>query len=150
MSRQRDDEGRYEREVRDGDLLFFFDSGQRDFYAAGEIAEEFDLDRSQAHRRLAQLAREGELERVQVGTRNVVWWRPRGVVALIEEDSGYSIVDTETGVASQGETRAEALRMLAEAIELHEGDSDVGPDEVYAELDVDPGEIVDDATPPWE
>lgn len=150
MPRQRDDEGRYEQNVRDGDLLFFFDAGQRDFYAAGEIAEEFGLDRSQAHRRLAQLAREGELERVQVGNRNIVWWRPRGVVALIEEGSGFSIVDTETGVASQGETRAEALRMLAEAIEVQEGGSEVDPEEVYAELDVDPDQIPDDPTPPWK
>jgi predicted RNase H-like HicB family nuclease len=35
----------------------------------------------------------------------------------VDEGDGYSVIDTQTGVASQGETRREALRMLAEAIE---------------------------------
>lgn len=150
MTEQRDAGGRYVRSVDDRDLLYFFDAGQRDFFSAGEIAEEFDLDRSQAHRRLTQLARNGELERIEVGSRNVVWWRPRGVVSLIEEESGYSIIDSETGVASQGNTRPEALRMLAEAIELYEGDSELSPEEIYDELDVDSDPMPRDARPPWE
>lgn len=150
MSEQRDEGGRYAQTVGDGDLLFFFDSGQRGFYSAGEIADEFGIDRSQAHRRLSRLAEEGELERVEVGSRNVVWWRPRDVVVLIEEDSGYSVIDPATGIASQGETRVEALRMLAEAIELHEGDSEMSPEDIYAELDIDPEAVPEDAAPPWE
>ncbi|MDG5778255.1 type II toxin-antitoxin system HicB family antitoxin [Haloarculaceae archaeon H-GB1-1] len=40
-------------------------------------------------------------------------------IRLIEEDDGWwSAVDVETGVASQGETRAEALENLDEAVEL--------------------------------
>ena len=136
--------------VDDGDLLFFFDAGQRDFYSAGEVAEEFDLDRSQAHRRLSQLTEEGELERVSVGNRNIVWWRPRGVVSLIEEDGGYAIIDSETGVASQGKTRADALRMLAEALELYEGDSEMAPSDIFEELGIDPDAVPEDARPPWE
>lgn len=150
MSKQRDEGGRYTSTVGDEELLHFFDSGQRDFYSAQEIAEKFGFDRSQAHRRLSQLDGDGELERVEVGSRNVVWWRPRDIVVLIGEEDGYSVVDPETGVASQGETRPEALRMLAEAIEVHEGESEMTPEEIYEELDVDPDEIDTDATPPWE
>lgn len=150
MSESRDEAGRYAPSVDDGDLLFFFDSGQRDFYGAGEIADEFDLDRSQAHRRLSNLAEAGELERVEVGSRNVIWWRPRDVVVLLDEETGYSIIDQATGVASQGETRSEALRMLAEAIELHGGDSEMTSEEVYAELEIAPETIPEDADPPWE
>lgn len=150
MSKQRDDGGLYTSTVTDEELLHFFDTAQRDFYSAREIATEFDLDRSQAHRRLSRLAEEGKLERVKVGKRNVVWWRPRDVVVLIEENDGYSVVDPETGVASQGETRVEALRMLAEAIEVHAGESEMTPEEIYDELGVDPNEIEQGATPPWE
>lgn len=150
MARPRNEGGRYASTVEDGDLLHFFDSGRRDFYSAGEIAEEFDLDRTQAHRRLSNLADDGRLERVEVGNRNVVWWRPRDVVSLVAEDDGYSIIDARTGVASQGETRPEALRMLAEAIEVHEDGAEVSPEEVYDELGVDPDDIETDAAPPWE
>ena len=150
MSKQRDDGGLYTSTVSDEELLHFFDSAQRDFYSAREIATEFSFDRSQAHRRLSQLAEDGELERVKVGKRNVVWWRPRDVVVLIEENDGYSIVDPGTGVASQGETRDEALRMLAEAIEVHAGKSEITSEEIYDELGIDPAEIEQGATPPWE
>lgn len=150
MSGERDGEGRYAEMVADGKLIYFFEAGQRDFHSANEVADEFDIDRSQAHRRLSRLADEGELERVEIGSRNVVWWRPRDVVVLIEEESGYSIIDRETGVASQGETRPEALRMLAEAIEAYEGGLDVSPEEIYEELDIDPDDLPADAAPPWE
>ena len=42
-------------------------------------------------------------------------------IHLIEEDDGWwSAVDQETGVASQGETREDALANLDEAVELTE------------------------------
>ena len=44
-----------------------------------------------------------------------------GVEFIHEDDGSITARDIETGVASFGETKAEALRMLAEAIELHEG-----------------------------
>lgn len=150
MSEQRDGGGRFSETVSDEELLHFFESGQRDFYSANEVANEFGVDRSQAHRRLSALADRNELQRVEIGRRNVVWWRPRDVVIFIEEESGYSILHRETGVASQGETRPEALRMLAEAIEAYEGEPSVSPREIYEELDVDPEDIPADATPPWE
>lgn len=150
MSGERDGDGRYAEMVADEELLHYFEAGQRDFYSANEVADEFDLDRSQAHRRLSRLADRGELDRVEIGNRNVVWWRPRDIVVFIEEESGYSIVHRKTGVASQGETRPEALRMLAEAIEAYEGESSVTPEAIYQELDIDPEDVPTDATPPWE
>ncbi|AXG06337.1 type II toxin-antitoxin system HicB family antitoxin [Haloplanus rubicundus] len=43
-----------------------------------------------------------------------------GDVSLSLEDEWYVARDEETGVASQGKTRAEALANLAEALVLHE------------------------------
>jgi predicted RNase H-like HicB family nuclease len=50
-------------------------------------------------------------------------------IRLIEEDDGgWSAIDEELNVASQGETREEALEMLDEAVELtkeaHDADTD--------------------------
>lgn len=45
-------------------------------------------------------------------------------IRLVEEDDGsWSAVDEQTGVASCGETRGEALEMLDEAIALHHGEA---------------------------
>ena len=47
---------------------------------------------------------------------------PEEGVEFIHEDNGrITARDLETGVASFGETKAEALRMLAEALACHEG-----------------------------
>jgi predicted RNase H-like HicB family nuclease len=46
---------------------------------------------------------------------------PRREIRLIQEDDGWwSAIDEGTGVASQGETRSEALDNLDEAVELTE------------------------------
>lgn len=44
-----------------------------------------------------------------------------GVEFVREENGRVTARDRETGVASYGDTRAEAPRMLAETPELHEG-----------------------------
>jgi predicted RNase H-like HicB family nuclease len=41
-------------------------------------------------------------------------------VTITREDDWFVARDEETGVASQGETRAAALANLSEALELHE------------------------------
>jgi predicted RNase H-like HicB family nuclease len=120
MPARRDTGGKFAQKVEDGDLIHHFTSGTRDFYTAGEIADAFDLDDSQANRRLNKLAEDGELEKLKPGPNTVIWWRDRDTVVLDREDDcgDYAVIDTTTGVASQGETRAEALRMLADALEL--------------------------------
>ena len=44
-----------------------------------------------------------------------------GVEFIYEADGRITARGDETGVASYGDTKAEALRMLAEALELHAG-----------------------------
>jgi predicted RNase H-like HicB family nuclease len=60
-----------------------------------------------------------------------------GETVTITESDGYVVArDESTGVASQGDTKAEALSNLAEALELHER-----PDPEDAEIS--------EATAPW-
>jgi len=65
----------------------------------------------------------------------------------------WSSHDVERGVASQGETREEALEMLDEAVALHEGEIGHEPtDEELRKLGIDPEEIPDEPSetlPPW-
>ena len=66
-----------------------------------------------------------------------------GVEFIREDDGSITAKDIETGVASFGDTKAEALRMLAEAIELHEGGGDPVTDEDLEEWgleDAKPGD----------
>jgi len=64
----------------------------------------------------------------------------RQTIELVENPSGsWTARDEETGVASQGETREEALANLDEAVALHRGDIGHEPtDEELRELGVDP------------
>jgi len=67
-----------------------------------------------------------------------------GVVFIHEEDGSITAKDIETGVASFGDTKSEALRMLAEALELHEGGGEPisDPDAfLREELDIEPDEL---------
>jgi predicted RNase H-like HicB family nuclease len=69
-------------------------------------------------------------------------------IHLIEEDDGWwSAVDEETGVASQGPTRQEALENLDEAVALHEGDAGEpieDEEEFLEELGIDPDDVPDE------
>jgi len=66
-------------------------------------------------------------------------------IRLIEEDSGrWSAIDEETGVASQGESRREALDNLDEAVALHTGEAGEpieDEDAFLQELGIDPDEV---------
>ena len=61
-------------------------------------------------------------------------------IRLIEEDDGWwSAIDEETGVASQGETREQALENLDEAVALYKGDTGREPtDEELRDIGIDP------------
>jgi predicted RNase H-like HicB family nuclease len=66
-----------------------------------------------------------------------------GVEFIHEENGSITAKDIETGVASFGDTKAEALRMLAEAIELHEGGGEPITEEDLEEWeleDTEPGD----------
>lgn len=60
-----------------------------------------------------------------------------GVRFIHEDDGRVTAVDEETGVASFGDTKAEALRMLAEALELHEGGGEPVTEEDLEEWNLD-------------
>lgn len=70
--------------------------------------------------------------------------RTEGVEFIYEDDGRITARDIETGVASYGETKSEALAMLAEALHLHEGGGEpIENPETFLEeeLDVDSDEI---------
>lgn len=149
MARSRDASGTYTESVSDGDLLHHFDSSRRAFYSSREIAECFDLDRSQAHRRLNDLAEREKLEKVELGPKSIVWWRPRDTIVLLNEQHGITSIDTTTGVASQSTSRSDALRELADALDATERDGDGSPAQVYEEVGIAPGDVTNGARPPF-
>lgn len=61
-----------------------------------------------------------------------------GVTLVHEDDGRVTAVDEETGVASYGDTKAEALRMLAEALELHDGVGEPVSDDDLRAFGLDP------------
>lgn len=70
-----------------------------------------------------------------------------GVQFVHEDDGSVTAVDEETGIARGGETKAEALTLLAEALTLHEGGGEPieDPDEfLREELDIEPSDEFED------
>jgi predicted RNase H-like HicB family nuclease len=73
----------------------------------------------------------------------------RKIRLIEEEDGGWSAIDEELNVASQGETREEALEMLDEAVALHTGEAgEPVTDEDLRELGIDPDSIPDEPQEP--
>jgi predicted RNase H-like HicB family nuclease len=71
---------------------------------------------------------------------------PEQEIRLVDSGEWWVATDIETGVASQGETRAEALANLDEAVALHQHDEDgvetpADEREILRELGIDPDEI---------
>jgi response regulator of citrate/malate metabolism len=77
MPRERNSGGQFTSDVTDDNILAFFQQGERPFHTASEVADEFELDRSTAYRRLDDLHEQGRLEKTDVGARAVVWWQPQ-------------------------------------------------------------------------
>jgi len=74
----------------------------------------------------------------------------RREIRLVEEDDGrWSAIDEGTGVASQGETRSEALANLDEAVALHSGEiGEPVTDADLRDLGVDPDTVPDEPSEP--
>jgi len=70
-----------------------------------------------------------------------------GVEFIHEDDGSITARDIETGIASFGETKAEALRMLAEALTLQEGGGEPVTDEDLEEWGLDPEDEGDQELP---
>jgi predicted RNase H-like HicB family nuclease len=75
---------------------------------------------------------------------------PRRQIRLVEEADGtWSAVDEDAGVASQGQTRSEALANLDEAVALHEGDvGEAVTDADLRDLAIDPDSVPDEPREP--
>lgn len=73
--------------------------------------------------------------------------RSEGVEFIHEDDGRITARDIETSVASYGETKAEALAMLAEALELHAGGGEPVTDDDLREFGLDPGDVDDKPLP---
>ncbi len=73
--------------------------------------------------------------------------RSEGVEFIQEDDGRITARDIETGVASYGETKAEAIAMLAEALELHAGGGEPVTDEDLREFGLDPDDVDDKPLP---
>ncbi|MHB9288676.1 type II toxin-antitoxin system HicB family antitoxin [Halobacteriales archaeon Cl-PHB] len=71
----------------------------------------------------------------------------RREIHLTQEGEWWVAKDVETGVASQGESREEALEMLDEAVALHKGEIGESIDtpeeerEALREMGIDPDEV---------
>jgi predicted RNase H-like HicB family nuclease len=74
-----------------------------------------------------------------------------GVEFVYEDDGRVTAKDIETGVASFGDDRAEALRMLADALDAHHGEGEsVDETELAAELGLEVDEAGSEGRPPWD
>jgi hypothetical protein len=75
---------------------------------------------------------------------------PAGVEFIHEGDGRVTARHIESGVASFGDTEAESLRELADALDSHfgEGEPIDDPDAYLADLGIDV-EIGEAGTPPW-
>ncbi|WP_132057533.1 type II toxin-antitoxin system HicB family antitoxin [Halorussus amylolyticus] len=71
-------------------------------------------------------------------------------VEFTYEDGLVTARDLETVVASSGRSKSDALAMLAEALELHEGGGEPvdDEDEFFATIGIDLDGIEDDESPP--
>lgn len=75
--------------------------------------------------------------------------KPRRIT-LKKGDEWWVATDEETGVASQGQTRSEALEMLDEAVALHKGEmgEPIEDEESFLrDIGIDPDEIPDEPLP---
>jgi len=70
-----------------------------------------------------------------------------GVEFIHEDDGQITARDLETGVASFGETKTEALKMLVEALELHEGGGEPVTEDHLEEWELDDAEPGDTDLP---
>lgn len=70
----RDNQGRFQEKVTLDDVHELFDRGEP--ISATDVADEFDISNRAALNKLEKLEENGMIERKQVGSRAVVWWRP--------------------------------------------------------------------------
>ena len=67
------------------------------------------------------------------------------------EENLVTAIDVETGVAASGESKADAVSELADALALHEGGGEEIEDEdtFLRETGIDSSDVTVEQTPPW-
>jgi predicted ArsR family transcriptional regulator len=77
MARDRDDSGKFTRQLTDDRILQAFDALQRErstkMFSARQIAEQLGVTRQAVDRRLRDLDDDGKVERIELGPRSVGW-----------------------------------------------------------------------------
>ena len=91
----RDESGQFKSDLDDEDILAYFAEG-RPFHTAQEVADRFNIDRSTAYRRLSRLEDSGQLKKVPLGSRTVVWWYTTETAAPDEIDSDDPLFSAST------------------------------------------------------
>jgi len=81
---ERDENGQFESDLDDDDIIRYFAEG-RPFHTAQEVADRFGIDRSTAYRRLSRLEDDERVEKVSLGSRTVVWWHTAATKPTSEE-----------------------------------------------------------------
>lgn len=81
---ERDESGQFESDLSNEHIISYFAEG-RPFHTAQEVADQFDIDRSTAYRRLTRLEDDGRIEKVSLGSRTVVWWYTADTAATSDE-----------------------------------------------------------------
>lgn len=72
-------------------------------------------------------------------------------IRFSHEENLVTAIDVETGVAASGESKANALAELADALILHEGGGEAIDDEnaFLREIELNPEEVTAEQTSPW-
>lgn len=89
--RERSDTGQFVESVTDYDMWSYILHAERPFQPTGDVADHFEIDRSQAYRRLQAMADRGDLRKEKVGSRAVVWWVELGICDRCEEEPASEI-----------------------------------------------------------
>lgn len=73
QDQERDQNGRFEEKVTLESVLDLFEEGEP--ITATDVADNFDISNRAALNKLEALEDEGEIDRKNVGSRAVVWWK---------------------------------------------------------------------------
>lgn len=74
MDRERDEQGRYEGKIDLEDVVRVLSDSDKPVMTAKQVAESLDCSREAARQKLHKLHDNGTVEKMQVGSRAVVWW----------------------------------------------------------------------------
>jgi DNA-binding IclR family transcriptional regulator len=60
--------------MKDDEIIRFIRESERPFVTATEVADEGDMSRQNAYRRLQRMTDEGRIEKYKAGSAAVIWW----------------------------------------------------------------------------